>query len=1110
MKQPETKSIRTRERINLLFLLFALAVWNFPTQSFAQSKMAFTKQRLERLNRVMQANKAAPGNFSAKKAGNSTMAAGAFSVTPASSAQGGLSLQAIVQSLVGNGVTISNVTCNAPDSLRAVGAFNNGASVFGINSGLLMTSGSVDNAIGPNKTSWTSQDNQMPGYIPMDSLGFDATIIDFDLVSTTNLMTFKYVFASEEYNEYVGSVFNDQFSFFITGPGYSQPTNIALIPNSTTPVSINNVNMGLNAIHYLNNDTAGGLIPADMNRFNTFEYDGLTRVLTTTTLNLVPGATYHLKLVVQDVGDHIYDSGVFIEGGSITSDLCVMQLYPEVYPITDTGNGMDGRIEIYVSGANGVPHAVWSNGVTEELEIINLGPGTYNVVVTDDAGCVATLPAPIVLGGGGPVDSCQVPAIPGTISGPTKVCRNSTGIVYSVSPVPGATSYEWSFPNGASGSSTTNVVTASFSSTFTGGDIEVKAFNVCGESPHASALTVSFQNFSTKPTTPAAISGVAAGACSDQTRTYSVAPVEFATTYLWTAPVGATILSGQGSTSVEIAFPDGFISGTLSVKASNCVGSSTAKSLALTRVTAVPALISGPTKEVCAGSTQTYTCTEVAGAAFYNWVVPAGAVIEDGEGTNNIVVSFPESFTTGKISVSSSTSCYTSGLRTISLISKPSTAASITGPNLGVCAGSVQTYSCPISTTGATGYAWSTPSGATFTGEGTNSITVTFPAEFGASGTISVAATNACGSSASKSLLVRSIPATPASITGTSTAVCGGSTQIYTCPTSSTGATSFNWTVPAGSTINSGQGSNTISITLPDGFISGNISVAAVNGCGQSVAKTLALKAYTAQPGAITGPASNLCGGGVFSYSIAPVAGALSYNWTAPAGCTVEANGGNVINLNVPANFVSGSLSVTAVNTCGNSTARSLALTRLPAAPAAISGPSSVCPGAIGQAFSTLPVGSLSYNWTVPTGAAVTSGQGSASVLVNWGSVAGNITVKAVNACGSSAGRSLAVGLAACRAGQNEEAISSNLDASQIQATVYPNPGSGRFTLEWNGNIDNGKITVYNVLGTKVLDEELGNELHTYFFNLENQSPGMYFLRIQSKGFEKEIRLMKQ
>lgn len=1087
------KSRQPRWITSLLVVLFG-----FTVAGYAQTNSSKVQMKQERLSKVAAA-KSMPKKVLGK-AGPGTMAT-TFSVQAANT--GGISLQAIVQSLVGNGVTISNVQCNTPDSLRAVGSFTGGASLLGIDNGLLLTSGSINNAIGPNISTSTSQDNQMPGYLPMDTLGFDATIIDFDLVSSTNLMTFKYVFASEEYNEYVNTGFNDQFSFFITGPGYPTPTNIALIPGTTTPVSIDNVNLGLNSIHYLNNDTLGGLLPADINRFNAFEYDGLTRVLTTTNLNLVPGATYHLKLVVQDVLDHIFDSGVFLQGGSITSDTCVMTLYPEVYPITDTGNGMDGRIEVYVSGANGLPHAVWNNGVTEELEIINLGPGTYNVVVTDDAGCVATLPAPIVLGGGGPIDSCITPATPAVIHGQVSVCKNSTGIQYSVDPVPGATFYEWTVPNGATGSSTTNTILVNFGSTYTSGDIEVKAMSECGESDNA-ALTISSTVSTTKPATPGAISGVTAGVCESTTSTYSIANVANANNYIWTAPAGATIVSGQGQNTIELEFAAGFISGVLKVQAANCAGTSAAKSIALTRVTATPLSMAGATKGVCAGSTQVYSCPTVIGAAHYNWTVPAGAVIENGEGTNSTTVTLPEPFVSGKVTVSSGTDCYTSGVRSLSILSTPSTPASITGPTTAVCAGTTVSYSCPVSTTGATSFNWTVPVDAVInSGQGTNSLSVTLPAVF-VSGYVKVAAVNACGQSSLRSLLVRSVPAVPAKITGLAMAACAGSTQTYSCPTSTTGATSYNWTVPAGAVINDGQGTNSISVTLPAVFASGVVSVAAGNGCGQSTAKSLTIKSVTSTPGVITGPSTNLCGGGTFAYSIAAVTGALSYNWIAPAGCSIDVNGGNSISLTIPSNFTTGTLSVSIVNACGNSTARILALKSLPAQPAVISGSNPVCPDATDLTYSTAQVGTLTYNWTVPVGGSVSLGQGTNQISANWGSVAGNVTVKAVNACGISSARSLAVALAACRTAQNGE------ETLIPSASVYPNPGTGLYNLELQNLNATSSLKVYNLNGVQILEEKLEGTIQNHKLNLTNQPTGIYLIRIASEGFHKEFRVVKQ
>lgn len=298
----------------------------------------------------------------------------------------------IIQSLVGPGITVSNIQTTLPETSDIYGSFSGGTSVLGMESGLIMTSGSVFNALGPNISEFTSQDNGLPGYLVSDTLGYDAAVISFDITSSTSFLSFKYVFASEEYNEYVGSPFNDAFAFFISGPGIPAGTNIALIPGTTTPVTINNVNLGLNSQYYINNDSAGFVDPV---KFQNLEYDGLTTVLTTTAITVVPGAKYTITLVIQDFEDAIYDSGVFLEGGSITSDSCVLDLHAIKKDITCNGAN-DGSINLLYSGANGAAQFAWTTGATTE-DISNLVPGSYNVIVTDEKGCTATLKNPVVI-----------------------------------------------------------------------------------------------------------------------------------------------------------------------------------------------------------------------------------------------------------------------------------------------------------------------------------------------------------------------------------------------------------------------------------------------------------------------------------------------------------------------------------------------------------------------------------------------------------------------------------------------------------------------------------------------------------------------------------------
>jgi SprB repeat/Secretion system C-terminal sorting domain len=298
----------------------------------------------------------------------------------------------IIQSLVGPGVTVSNIQTTLPKTSDIYGSFSGGTNVVGMDHGLIMTSGSVFNALGPNISPSTSQNNGLPGYLAIDTAGFDAAVISFDVVSNTSFLSFKYVFASEEYNEYVGSQFNDDFAFLISGPGIPAGTNIAMIPGTNTPVDINNVNLASNPQYYINNDSSQN---ADPVRFANLEYDGLTTVLVTSAITVVPGATYTITLVIQDVSDAIYDSGVFIEGGSITSDSCVLSLFAEKKDITCNGAN-NGSIDLTYNGANGAVQFAWTNGATTE-DIHDLSPGSYNVTVTDAKGCKKSLANPVVI-----------------------------------------------------------------------------------------------------------------------------------------------------------------------------------------------------------------------------------------------------------------------------------------------------------------------------------------------------------------------------------------------------------------------------------------------------------------------------------------------------------------------------------------------------------------------------------------------------------------------------------------------------------------------------------------------------------------------------------------
>jgi hypothetical protein len=228
--------------------------------------------------------------------------------------------------LLGSCVTIGSVSYTGP--ANSSGTFSSNGSAFPMGSGVLLTTGRAGLAVGPDDDSNAGVGHNNPGDADLTSLvtgavTHDAVILEFDFVPQDDTLRFNYIFGSEEYPEYVNSGFNDVFGFFISGPGFSGPyaggaENIALIPGTTTPVAINNVNNG-----YSNTEPAGG--PCENCAYYNenggganVQYDGFTTILTAEAV-MQPCETYHIRLAIADAGDDVYDSGVFLEAESFSS-----------------------------------------------------------------------------------------------------------------------------------------------------------------------------------------------------------------------------------------------------------------------------------------------------------------------------------------------------------------------------------------------------------------------------------------------------------------------------------------------------------------------------------------------------------------------------------------------------------------------------------------------------------------------------------------------------------------------------------------------------------------------------------------------------------------------
>ena len=249
----------------------------------------------------------------------------------------------IVTQLVGEGISFSNVTFSG--DLNQFGSFTETGNGLGIASGAILGTGDVELAEGPNDAGGASLGGGNFGASDPDLESIsgvdmnDVAILEFDFVPLGDVVSFHYVFASEEYNEYVCGTVNDAFGFFLSGPGisgsFSSPTsfpdgsvNIALIPGGNIGVSIGTVNngtVGLNgqASNCFNLDPnwqSNTNFYVDNTNANFIQYDGMTVVMEATHA-VECGETYHIKLAIGDGGDSVFDSGVFLEENSFSSNV---------------------------------------------------------------------------------------------------------------------------------------------------------------------------------------------------------------------------------------------------------------------------------------------------------------------------------------------------------------------------------------------------------------------------------------------------------------------------------------------------------------------------------------------------------------------------------------------------------------------------------------------------------------------------------------------------------------------------------------------------------------------------------------------------------------------
>lgn len=407
--------------------------------------------------------------------------------------------------LVGQGVTVSNITYTGHPN--AIGHFQTGStpSNLGISEGIVISSGLVNNPsapIGSPPSNHASTSHSLGGDPLLTALAgyttYDAAILEFDFVPQSDTIRFRYVFGSEEYHDFVDGTVNDAFGFFISGPnplgGVYTNRNMALIPGTNIPITINTVNNG-----YTYNPCSSGPCMncayfVDNCMGTTVVYDAFTVVLTAWA-SVIPCMTYHLKIGIADAGDWIYDSGVFLEANSLTTNAVALNISPSlpaagndaiegcnnvvidftlpaptpvnrVVPFTIGGTAINGVDYQTIPNSVTIPAGQSSTTLTIEPIYDAIPEPTETVVlIVQTSPCISETVT---------INILDYTALSATGTGSTDFCTGGGTAVIGVTPSDGLSPYEFNWSSGLSPNQS-HTVSPTMTTTYT-----VTVTDVCG------------------------------------------------------------------------------------------------------------------------------------------------------------------------------------------------------------------------------------------------------------------------------------------------------------------------------------------------------------------------------------------------------------------------------------------------------------------------------------------------------------------------------------------------------------------------------------------------------------------------------------------------------
>lgn len=584
-------------------------------------------------------------------------------------------------------------------------------------------------------------------------------------------------------------------------------------------------------------------------------------------------------------------------------------------------------------------------------------------------------------------------ALPNTspISGTSIVCDNATNVAYSVPGNPGST-YTWTLPNANStfaGSSNTSSVMINYNGAISAGTLLVHETSADGCSGTPVMLNIS----TLASPSPSTISGKTNVCAFDKDVAYSI-PAATGSTYSWviTPSANAIITTGQGSANVNLDFTNFIGTASLSVTETtidNCSASIADIELLGNPLPLTPT-ISGSSNVCSNAGAILYSVVPTLGAS-YSWTAPTGTTIAN-ETSANPTVNFnsftgPESITVREINTS--TGCVSDAASlVISSLAIPAT-SEISGFNE-ICDNAIN-VSYSVTPTPGSSYSWTLPAAsASFAGSSNNaSVLINYNGAI-SNGSLAVIETNAAGCTGSPvTMNITTIASPRTSVIYGNTLVCGNANNVVYYVNATPNST-YNWSVPAGATIQSGGNSNQIQVQFnnaPSTMESIIVEETNEAGCaGNFTANLLEILPYPTTP--VISGSSSICGTtGTKNYSVPNTPGS-SYAWSMPAGANVQSGQtSSAITVNFSSFNSDGDITVVEKNSdnCYSSPGSfTVAALSIPTT-TAISGLSNVCDNATNVVYSITETPGSSYSWTIPSSnVSVVSGQSTSAITLNY------------------------------------------------------------------------------------------------------------------------------